>query len=117
MRIQWLRQATTRTIMARIAIAMTTSQKLIGSSLDSGTMTFMPSNPAISEPGNKSEQEIIELNLPFSLARDKALAHFEHRYVTHVLAQHGGNVTRAASIADVSRQVIHKLIAKHRLSG
>jgi transcriptional regulator of acetoin/glycerol metabolism len=36
-------------------------------------------------------------------------------YVREVLHKAGGNVTRAATFADVSRQVIHKPIAKHRL--
>jgi DNA-binding NtrC family response regulator len=49
-------------------------------------------------------QEIIESNMPFSIARDKALAHFEQRYVEHVLAQHGGNVTRAAQASGVGRR-------------
>jgi DNA-binding NtrC family response regulator len=49
-------------------------------------------------------QEILESNLPFSIARDKALAHFEQRYVEHVLARHGGNVTRAAQASGVGRR-------------
>jgi transcriptional regulator with PAS, ATPase and Fis domain len=49
-------------------------------------------------------QEILEANLPFSIARDKALAHFEQRYVEHVLARHGGNVTRAAQASGVGRR-------------
>lgn len=49
-------------------------------------------------------------------ARRDAINRFEVEYVRSVLRESEGNVTRAAAIADVSRQVIHKLIAKHRLS-
>ncbi|HXK18578.1 MAG TPA: helix-turn-helix domain-containing protein [Polyangiaceae bacterium] len=48
-------------------------------------------------------------------ARREAIDRFEVEYVRALLERAGGNVTRAAAIADVSRQVIHKLIAKHRL--
>jgi DNA-binding NtrC family response regulator len=40
---------------------------------------------------------------------------FEKRYVEHVLGKNEGNVTRAAALAEVSRQVIHKLMTKHGL--
>jgi len=48
-------------------------------------------------------------------ARRAAIDRFEVEYVRAVLEKAGGNVTRAATLAEVSRQVIHKLIAKHRL--
>ncbi|HEX2874707.1 MAG TPA: helix-turn-helix domain-containing protein [Polyangiaceae bacterium] len=49
------------------------------------------------------------------VARREAIDRFEAEYVRQLLRRTGGNVTRAASLADVSRQIIHKLIAKHRL--
>jgi two-component system, NtrC family, nitrogen regulation response regulator GlnG len=48
-------------------------------------------------------------------ARREAIDRFEVEYIRALLERSEGNVTRAAAIADVSRQVIHKLIAKHRL--
>lgn len=50
-------------------------------------------------------------------ARREAINRFEVEYLRSVLQKSEGNVTRAAAIADVSRQVIHKLIAKHRVSA
>lgn len=47
-------------------------------------------------------------------ARRDAIDRFEAEYIRDLLRKADGNVTRAAAIADVSRQVIHKLIAKHR---
>lgn len=49
------------------------------------------------------------------MARRTAADVFEKRYVEHVLGKSDGNVTRAAAIAEVSRQVIHKLMTKHGL--
>ena len=49
------------------------------------------------------------------VARREAIDRFEADYVQKLLRKAGGNVTRAASLADVSRQIIHKLIAKHGL--
>ena len=63
-----------------------------------------PRGGAAGAGGGDSLQEIFDLNLPFSLARDKALAMFEQRYVAHVLAQHGGNVTRAAQASGIGRR-------------
>jgi DNA-binding NtrC family response regulator len=50
---------------------------------------------------------------PLRVARRHAADAFERQYVQHVLRHSGGNVTRAAAAADVSRQVIHKLMVKH----
>ncbi len=52
---------------------------------------------------------------PLRVARRNAADVFEKHYVEHVLGKSDGNVTRAAAIAEVSRQVIHKLMAKHGL--
>ena len=49
-------------------------------------------------------------------ARRAAIDRFEVEYVRALLEKAGGNVTRAATFAEISRQVIHKLIAKHRLT-
>jgi transcriptional regulator with PAS, ATPase and Fis domain len=53
--------------------------------------------------------------VPLRVARRNAADTFERRYLEAILAKSRGNVTRAAAIAEVSRQVIHKLIAKHGL--
>jgi DNA-binding NtrC family response regulator len=40
---------------------------------------------------------------------------FEKSYVEEVLEKAQGNVTRAAAIAEVSRQLLTRLISKHGL--
>jgi transcriptional regulator with GAF, ATPase, and Fis domain len=50
---------------------------------------------------------------PLRVARRTAADAFEKRYVEHLLGRSEGNVTRAAALAEISRQMLHKLIAKH----
>jgi transcriptional regulator with PAS, ATPase and Fis domain len=57
----------------------------------------------------------IELS-PLREARRDAGDDFERRYLRALLARTSGNVTRAAAIAEVSRQMIQKLMRKQGLS-
>jgi transcriptional regulator with GAF, ATPase, and Fis domain len=52
---------------------------------------------------------------PLRIARRDAVDSFERRYLRRLLAKADGNVTRAAAIAEVSRQIIHSMITKHGL--
>jgi transcriptional regulator with PAS, ATPase and Fis domain len=51
--------------------------------------------------------------VPLRIARREAGDAFECRYLETLLARTGGNVTRAAAIAEVSRQMVQKLMRKH----
>ena len=53
--------------------------------------------------------------LPLRIARREASDAFEKSYLESLLARAEGNVTRAAAIAEVSRQMIQKLMRKHGL--
>jgi transcriptional regulator with GAF, ATPase, and Fis domain len=55
--------------------------------------------------------------LPLRLARRNASDSFERNYLERLLAHTGGNVTRAAAIAEVSRQMMQKLMKKHSVRG
>jgi DNA-binding NtrC family response regulator len=50
------------------------------------------------------------------VARRDASDDFERRYLRALLARTNGNVTRAAAIAEVSRQMIQKLMRKEGLA-
>ena len=50
---------------------------------------------------------------PLRIARRAAADDFERAYLSQVLEQAGGNVRRAAALAEVSRQMIQKLMRKH----
>lgn len=64
----------------------------------------------------ESQVELRELRT-LKAARREAINRFEVEYLRALLRKSGGNVTRAAALAEVSRQVIHKLIARHRLQA
>ena len=51
---------------------------------------------------------------PLRIARRAASDRFEQAYVGALLARTQGNVTRAAAIAEVSRQMLQKLLRKYR---
>jgi transcriptional regulator with GAF, ATPase, and Fis domain len=59
----------------------------------------------------KPEVELV----PLRVARRDASDDFERRYVRSLLARTSGNVTRAAAIAEVSRQMIQKLMRRQGL--
>ena len=49
--------------------------------------------------------------LAYSRALDRALHEFRNTYVTRLLELHGGNVSRAATTAGVSRRTLHRWLA------
>jgi DNA-binding NtrC family response regulator len=56
-------------------------------------------------------------SLVFSEAREAALAEFEMRFVQELLRRYNGNVSTAASVAQLSRQHFHHLMQKHGVSA
>jgi two-component system response regulator HydG len=60
---------------------------------------------------------VLDEGLPFPTARQKVQAEFERRYVEHVLAQHGGNVTRAAAASGIALRYFQSVRARLRKPG
>ncbi|MEO1091395.1 MAG: sigma-54 dependent transcriptional regulator [Pseudomonadota bacterium] len=54
---------------------------------------------------------------PFNTAKRAAIQRFEQQYVTELLQQTGGNVTRAARLADKERRCFGRLLAKHSIEA
>jgi transcriptional regulator with GAF, ATPase, and Fis domain len=54
---------------------------------------------------------------PWRIARRQAADDFERGYLQRVLSRTDGNVTRAAAIAEISRQMVQKLMKKHAIDG
>jgi DNA-binding NtrC family response regulator len=52
---------------------------------------------------------------PLRVARRDAAEAFERSYLESISKRTSGNVTRAAAIAEVSRQMTQKLMRKHEL--
>jgi len=55
------------------------------------------------------------LELPFKEAKAQLIEGFEREYLTHLLAKHKGNISRAANEAGIDRNYIHRLIKKYGL--
>jgi transcriptional regulator of acetoin/glycerol metabolism len=53
----------------------------------------------------------------YERARRQALDDFERDYCRTVLSHANGNVSRAAAVAGLSRQMLHRLLRKHDLRG
>ncbi len=66
-----------------------------------------PSHLALSAEGANSDL------LPLQKARRLASDAFEREYVQAALAKAGGSVTRAAGVAEISRQMMTRLVRKH----
>ena len=58
---------------------------------------------------------VVDTALPFKEAKERWNDHFERRYVAAVFAAQGGNVTRAAEHAGLSRRHFRELLYKHGL--
>jgi DNA-binding NtrC family response regulator len=69
--------------------------------------------PHASSPGEPAG--LTEALEPLRVARRTAADEFERAYLKQVLTRTQGNVTRAAALAEVSRQMIQKLLRKHDL--
>jgi DNA-binding NtrC family response regulator len=71
--------------------------------------------PVTVAAGSTSLEILASADLPMKDARERCMAQFEAQYVTSLLRRTGGNVTRAAEIAGVSRRYVHKLISERKL--
>jgi DNA-binding NtrC family response regulator len=57
------------------------------------------------------------LALPLPEAREVLLEEFERRYLAVHLREHGGNISKAADAMGVSRQHVHRLVARYELKA
>ncbi len=55
--------------------------------------------------------------LPLRVARREASDAFERSYLLAALANAGGNISRASRLAEVSRQMLNKLMRKHAIAS
>jgi transcriptional regulator of acetoin/glycerol metabolism len=60
-------------------------------------------------------QDGIDVRVPFKIAKDAAVDAFERGYVTALLDDAAGNVSRAARNGGMDRMYLHRLIQKHGL--
>ena len=55
------------------------------------------------------------LQKPFKEAKGLLVESFEREYLTHLLARHNGNISRAALEAGIDRNYIHRLVKKYNI--
>jgi two-component system, NtrC family, response regulator HydG len=67
------------------------------------------SAPGVAPASSDALGDILARDLPFPIARDRAMEVFEERYVEHVLAQNAGNVTQAAKAAGIGRRYFQRI--------
>jgi len=75
-----------------------------------------PAGPTRAAPRPDLES-LIPLHLPLKDARQAWVESFEEIYLRAMLRQTGGNVTRAAELAGVSRRFLQRLAARLRLEA
>jgi transcriptional regulator with PAS, ATPase and Fis domain len=73
--------------------------------------------PAAGVDVSRSKDEPSSIVLPLRIARREASDQFERSYIVSLLRKTGGNVSRGASVAEVSRQMLQKLMRKHGLAA
>ena len=55
--------------------------------------------------------------VPFKLAKDAVVDGFERSYLSNLLEQCGGNISKAARTAGMDRMYLHRLVQKHGLKS
>jgi len=58
-----------------------------------------------------------EVSVLAEISREEALDNADQRYLTALLKKHKGNISQAAQQAGLSRQGMHKLLARHNLDA
>ena len=58
---------------------------------------------------------VVDLGVPFKLAKEGAVDAFERGYLGALLEQAGGNMSKAARMAGMDRMYLHRLAQKHGL--
>jgi DNA-binding NtrC family response regulator len=82
-----------------------------GDTIERAHLGLAPAPPPPELAVGRSESE------GFQIQKIAAIRRFEHDYVTRLLAEAGGNITRAARIAGTDRRDLGKLLKKHGLGG
>jgi two-component system response regulator GlrR len=77
----------------------------------------LPSNLAAVEPRIEALDSQDLLGMPLRESRRKILDRFEREYLRRLLADTGGNVSRAATQAGLPRKALARLIARHDMAS
>ena len=82
----------------------------VGGDIEEPLPSFAPTNAP--GAGEGALEAVLGMHLPYSTARQRVLVEFERQYVTRVLAEHGGNVLRAAAASGIARRHLQRVRAR-----
>ena len=66
-----------------------------------------------SEFGTESTLTTPVLDEAYHLAKDRVVAQFEKEYLTRLIGRAGGNMSKAARLANIDRTTLYRLMDKH----
>jgi DNA-binding NtrC family response regulator len=99
-------------VARRVALGDLAAVETARSGPSEAMVTPIPSATS-SSPGRDVIEEVLAQDLPLTRARERVVEEFERRYVTRVLAQHGGNVSKASAASGIARRYFQLLRARH----
>ena len=73
---------------------------------------IVTSSGSASPSGSDLVERVLDMNLAMPHARQLVVEDFEQRYVARAIAEHGGNVSRAAAASGLTRRYFHMLRSK-----
>jgi DNA-binding NtrC family response regulator len=53
------------------------------------------------------------LDEAYHISKDRVVAHFEKEYLTRLIGRAGGNMSKAARLANIDRTTLYRLMDKH----
>lgn len=56
------------------------------------------------------------MNEAYHTAKDLVIAHFEKAYLAHLVERSGGNMSKAARLANIDRTTIYRMMERHHLT-
>lgn len=72
-----------------------------------------PTGGASAISGGGSGAAVVDVNIPYKVAKEALIDGFERAYVRAVIAACNGNMTKAARMAGIDRMYLHRLVQKH----
>jgi DNA-binding NtrC family response regulator len=79
-------------------------------------MVFDEAMPLAEGPTSEAGPAVIEADLPYADARQRAIDQFERGYLQELLRRHDGKVSAAAATAGIDRTYFYRLLRRHRLN-
>ncbi len=64
---------------------------------------------------SREDEPAVRVDLPFKEAKDRMVELFEKEYVTRLLTEHEGNITKAAQTSGIARRTLHRLVKRHQI--